>query len=535
MVSLHKLPVITSMKNFTHKGLIILSVALMMSVHASALTCTDLTKNLSKGSENTSVKLLQGFLFEKGFLKANPNGYYGVGTVAAVKAYQKSVGVSPVGYAGPGTREFIKKDSCTKSASATTVSGVTNTQVALPIAPVVKNEVVVVPPKPKTPVDDRNSRRTLDVETILHGIYNEFVYTGGIVPVPIVDAPIELCVTPQSVLDANATATVPTLPCSKYIDITKISPYRLKNIPRDPAIATSSTLIGYAAMRNSHNDVSVVANYAEGNITIKATCNFNSMCSNVERISGAFYDTPNVASTSRSVLIKGASLVSPFIIYGKNFTASNTVVLSSNFPNKKYVLGSFPSTDKVTIPLQPKDLNRAVSCGPSCIEEIQPGEYDLMIRNEGGESSVTHISIKGYSSSITFVGTESIKPNTKNTKIASIMLNVGIPVTLKSITLTATNTPTTLLSKISHVTLKDADTGTSYGGGSGGTSLSNQTLSTGQSKVYDFYADVDTMAFTDVGNVTYAGYFTVADIPEGSTAPVDFTLPIKDLMFMVSY
>lgn len=78
----------------------------------SALTCTDLPKNLSKGMENSEVLKLQNFLFDKGYLKAKPNGYYGVGTVAAVKAYQKSVFLSQVGVVGIGTRGMIKKESC---------------------------------------------------------------------------------------------------------------------------------------------------------------------------------------------------------------------------------------------------------------------------------------------------------------------------------------------------------------------------------------------------------------------------------------
>ncbi len=88
---------------------------------ASALTCTDLPKNLTKGAESSPTLLLQNFLFDKGYLKAKPNGYYGSDTVIAVKAYQKSIGLSQAGSVGPGTRAAIKKESCPSTTTATTL------------------------------------------------------------------------------------------------------------------------------------------------------------------------------------------------------------------------------------------------------------------------------------------------------------------------------------------------------------------------------------------------------------------------------
>lgn len=82
---------------------------------ASAQTspsCFDLKINLSRGAESGNVLKLQNFLFAKGFLKATPNGYFGPGTLAGVKAFQKSVGLPQVGNTGPMTRMAIKKASC---------------------------------------------------------------------------------------------------------------------------------------------------------------------------------------------------------------------------------------------------------------------------------------------------------------------------------------------------------------------------------------------------------------------------------------
>ncbi len=89
----------------------------MSMVHVSALTCVDLQNNLIKGKETSEVLSLQNFLAQKGFLTAKPNGYFGVGTLAAVKKYQQSIGLSRSGQVFPLTRAAIKKETCGSSAS----------------------------------------------------------------------------------------------------------------------------------------------------------------------------------------------------------------------------------------------------------------------------------------------------------------------------------------------------------------------------------------------------------------------------------
>ena len=106
----------------------------------SALSCVDLTKNLTKGSRVAQVLILQNFLASKGYLKAKPNGYFGAGTVAAVKAYQRSVGLSASGQVFPLTRAAIKQETCSDNEDTST-----------------DNEGTIEPPtpattKPSTPV-----------------------------------------------------------------------------------------------------------------------------------------------------------------------------------------------------------------------------------------------------------------------------------------------------------------------------------------------------------------------------------------------
>jgi peptidoglycan hydrolase-like protein with peptidoglycan-binding domain len=112
--------------------LILVVVSMLASVSAqTGSTCLDLSVNLVRGAESVNVLKLQNFLHAKGLLKATPNGYFGPGTLAAVKSYQRSLGLSQVGNTGPATRAAIKKESC---------------------ASLVINQIVPQTPLPTTPV-----------------------------------------------------------------------------------------------------------------------------------------------------------------------------------------------------------------------------------------------------------------------------------------------------------------------------------------------------------------------------------------------
>lgn len=89
----------------------------MLKIASSeASLCVALTKPLSKGVENSEVLSLQKFLFDKGYLTSKPNGYFGSGTVTAVKKFQVANSLSPVGSVGAVTRAKVKEVSCHSTA-----------------------------------------------------------------------------------------------------------------------------------------------------------------------------------------------------------------------------------------------------------------------------------------------------------------------------------------------------------------------------------------------------------------------------------
>jgi peptidoglycan hydrolase-like protein with peptidoglycan-binding domain len=109
------------MKNIPLKGLFVFASVIFVTSSASAMTCTNLTKALSKGSENSEVLKLQQFLFDGGYLTAKPNGYFGNGTVVAVKKFQGASRLSQLGSVGPGTRGKVKEISCGNTSSTSVV------------------------------------------------------------------------------------------------------------------------------------------------------------------------------------------------------------------------------------------------------------------------------------------------------------------------------------------------------------------------------------------------------------------------------
>jgi hypothetical protein len=67
------------------------------------------TKPLYQGMRSNEILKLQERLVDEGYLTATPNGYYGLATISAVKAYQRAHNLTALGTVGPGTREELNK------------------------------------------------------------------------------------------------------------------------------------------------------------------------------------------------------------------------------------------------------------------------------------------------------------------------------------------------------------------------------------------------------------------------------------------
>ena len=83
------------------------------------------TLNLHSGSHSADVTELQKILVKKGFLTAKPNGYFGAGTLVALKKFQAAEGLEQLGVVGPATRAVL--NALSGEGTAPSISPVTTT------------------------------------------------------------------------------------------------------------------------------------------------------------------------------------------------------------------------------------------------------------------------------------------------------------------------------------------------------------------------------------------------------------------------
>lgn len=541
-----------------------LTTVTKVSSSTQGVSCATLRTTLIRTQESSEVMALQSFLSEKGLLQATPNGYFGVGTLAAVKAFQKSKAITPIGIVGPKTREAIAKETCirplsqygtssftvgssslpqgqvTTSSSTKVTMVATSTRIRTPLATTIQQSIATststIPVTP-TPSSLRNTKRREHIEVLLKALYARYNDSRGTHPVSITDTPIELCVLPPVVIATGTTTEVavletPVSPCATFVDVSYLSPSYLLTIPRDPSVATTSMLLGYTITRSEYNDITIAAKNPEDKAILQAKCNFNSYCKDITYTSTSTYKKPVITSFNRSSFLRDSVPVTPIIILGKNFTNKNTISLLSNYSSKKYSLGNASSTDGVTIHITPEMLNQQFSCGVGCTEKLPLGDFSISVTNEGGESNNFYITLQGFTTdTLSSHNDTSVTPKSTNIKVASITIGTAITLSMKSLVLTSTSSVTTLPSKIKNFVLKEQSTGIVRG--SGGTTLTfpDETLYENTSKVYDLYVDVDEALAGQGGFISYGGYFLAND-PFFS---LDMNIPIKEFSFSVSY
>ena len=509
--------------------------------HAHASTCVDLASNVSRYQENKNVLALQNFLLEKGYLKAKPNGYFGGGTFSALKAYQKANNITQTGTAGPFTRALIKKESCASTSTVSTAPPTTTTQVTTQATTSKPATVATPTPSNQVPakVLTKNEQRMNDGEIILKALYSYFNGSRGVWPVASASSSVELCVAPKitqmavmtMATDTAMTVKTPDSPCASYVDISYLIPQYAISIPRDPTLATSSVLTGYTITRGLYGDITISPKVTDNKEIVRVRCNFTLGCSYVKRMTQEEYAVPSLTSINQTFLLKDATHKNALTITGENFTTSNTVLLQSKVTQRSYTLGTFPSTNKTTITLPATTTTDVVSCGDTCRQKLPLGDYSVWVRNEGGESNLKYLTIKGFTSAtISSHADTTVPASTTNVKVATISLSTSIPVTITSLTLLASSTSVNLPAKITNFKAKDNLGGTTISASGLTFSLGNTALAENNSRFYDIYVDTKDVLTHETGLVTYGGSFLVKDTLTGG----EITLPIKEFSFSVS-
>jgi peptidoglycan hydrolase-like protein with peptidoglycan-binding domain len=492
------------------KKLFVLLVLLGSIFEVSALSCTDLQKNLVRGAENSDVLALQGFLYEKGYLKANPNGYFGAGTLTAVKNYQGAKGLARSGQVFPLTRETIKKESC----------GSTNTRPSPSQAKQSSSEVkattTVVAPSASKVLTPQEIRQR-DVNAILAALYKAYKDTG--------EYPIS-----YSTSSAWRICRYGIGECVGYVEIaSRIVPKYLSEIPRDPAMG-SSTDSGYTIYRESStNNLVVASTYKIGFVPISATCNFNAGCPIQETDTSV--KKPEITALDNTIFFSGGRQTEPFKITGNNFSEKgNTIIITSTLSRKAYVLGEFASSDGVTLSATTSFTYDKLPCGAGCKEALPLGAYTVSVKNAGGESNYFYITLKSVSAHVTPNSPDaSFTPSTTHRKLATISISSEEPLTLENLEFTMVGS-STITSKITTFTLTDLLTGQTINSGPK-FSLGSKVLSNNDSKIYELYANIGEVELHQSGRVIFQGQLKV----KGSLNKNAATFPLEDFMITVSY
>ncbi len=84
------------------------STSVSSSANATASSCTVPDRNLSYGVQGSDVEDVQNFLIGQGLLNAQATGYFGPATLAAVKQWQGSQGISSTGFLGSQSRARLQ-------------------------------------------------------------------------------------------------------------------------------------------------------------------------------------------------------------------------------------------------------------------------------------------------------------------------------------------------------------------------------------------------------------------------------------------
>ena len=213
---------------------------------------------------------------------------------------------------------------------------------------------------------------------------------------------------------------------------------------------------------------------------------------------------PYIDSIDKMTFISGGIMTASLTLHGNGFsTSSNTITLRLQNANRTYTVGSFPSSDGLTLAASSTFTNTPLSCGMNCLEIIPQGVYEVTVTNKGGESNIGYISIKTITTrSVTGTTDSAIKQQSKQSLLGTIYFTSLAPVTLETINLIFEGAPA-----LTNMMLKDELTGETIGGLSS-FSLGKKFLAEGQGKTYSIYADVNTPVSA---SVTASGSLEVTD------------------------
>ena len=118
--------------------------------------------------------------------------------------------------------------------------------------------IVIVAMNPKPMVDERNAKRTKDIQMLLDAVTQYAVETKGVFPAGITITAKEICRSSE-------------LPCHNGVDLDVLTGSYLPELPIDPLASSSGTGSHYTIMKDRQNRITIAAPEAEGGAKISVT------------------------------------------------------------------------------------------------------------------------------------------------------------------------------------------------------------------------------------------------------------------------
>ncbi len=367
-----------------------------------------------------------------------------------------------------------------------------------------------------------NQQRQKDVTSILNAMYTYYLdsYKTFLVPSNATSS-IEICALGVS-------------SCGNLLEIKSVLvPRFLSSIPVDPS-NINVTGTGYFVIKNSNGDVTVTAPRGNSGTTILATCNFLVKCviaTSTTTNTVSVQTKPQINSIDAITLISGGSMTAPMIIRGAGFsTSSNTILFTPQNSQKTYTLGTFSSATGTSISAVPSFTVKPVPCGTNCSETVPAGNYNVIVRNQGGESNAGYISVKSVKTQTTPNSPNaSFMPKSTHVKLATYTLSSSVGAELKAFTLSVISS-STIATKVSNFTLTDVLADKIINGGPSFT-FKDTYLADNQTKIYELYADIADIVDGKGGQVYVTGNFTLQEY----LGKNNITVPVPEFLMTISY
>ncbi len=223
---------------------------------------------------------------------------------------------------------------------------------------------------------------------------------------------------------------------------------------------------------------------------------------------------PVVTFLDKGTLFAGGVTTWGVVVEGSSFsTSSNKVYLRNTLTNRKYTIGTFASSANKSIALPVTLTTETFVCGSGCKQNLFPGEYELTVETEGGESDPVYVSIKSFSMSSTSGSLSGpVKQDATNVRLGGVSFASSVPVYIINLSVSLNAEGAT---GVTSTALKDEFTGTAIT--SYGTDL---VLYENQSKILGIFGNVNS---STSGSITGSVSVTINDFI--GKKPVTFTSP----------